>query len=142
MELSNNNSYNNIVEYIRSNENLSDNEKRYLIHYATSLQVSDVENVSTESISDMIKSVKEYTQHIKSSANTTIVYARIEKILSIIDMISDYFNGAISLFDIGYNLDKLFLDSDMGIRDTSSLSYSLKNKKKVGHSDYESTNNN
>ena len=40
------------------------------------------------------------------------------------------FNGVDNIVEIGYCLDKLFLESDMGIRDTSSLSHSLQKGRK------------
>lgn len=125
MSLNENKSYNNIIEYIRSNDSLDDNEKRFLIHYASTLILSKKENKKAESIPDILDSVKKYNEYIKKSSDTSIVSSRIDKILKIIDMIADYFNGVDNVVEIGYCLDKLFLESDMGIRDTSSLSNSL-----------------
>jgi hypothetical protein len=121
-----------ILKYLSDNTRLvTAEERRYLIHYASKLLINDIENKPEESMEDVIESLKQYNLSLKNNSDTSVVIERINLELELIRMINDYYNGADNKEIISYNLDKLYLESDMGIRETSSLAHTLEKTKEI-----------
>lgn len=122
----NNQSYNRIRKFIAENPNLSAKRKRMLIHYATQLYTHNIENVETVNREDILDDLRILNEYLSQSENTTIVARRLQEELEIFTMLQEHYKkGTDNLDEISEALDKLFLETDLGIREKSNLSYSL-----------------
>lgn len=122
----NNQSYNRIRKFIAENPNLSAKRKRMLIHYATQLYTHNIENVETVNSEDILNDLRILNEYLSQSENTTIVARRLQEELEIFTMLQEHYKkGTDNLDEISEALDKLFLETDLGIREKSNLSYSL-----------------
>lgn len=130
MKKSNNQSYDRIIEYVQNNPMLNPADKRNLIMYATQLYINGIENKENETAEDILRDLATLNRKLKTSANTSIVSKRLEREMEIIEQIGEYYKSGKNLEKISYELDKLYLESDMSIRKSSSLSYNLKKKEK------------
>lgn len=134
MKKSNNQSYNRIVEYIQNNPMLNPIDKRNLMIYATQLYINGIENKENETIEDILEDLKKLNVKLKTSANTSIVSERLAREIQIVEQIGQYYKNGTNLEKISYELDKLYLESDMSVRKNSSLSYNLRKKEKQNES--------
>lgn len=125
-----NQSYNRIMNFLKNNPQLNDEEKRYLIHYATELYKNNVENLENETLQDIFTSLKIYSNQLKECADTSITRNRITEIINILEQISKPNIDKKTLNEISYKLDKLYLETDLPLRENSSLSYNLENNKR------------
>ena len=122
----NNQSYNRIREFIRENPDLNEKRKRMLIHYATQLYTNNVENVEVVNSEDILDDLRVSNEYLSQGENTTVVAKRLQEELNIFAMLQEHYkNGTDNLDEISAALDKLFLETDLGIREKSNLSYSL-----------------
>lgn len=128
MRKSGNSSYDRIINYIYNTPELSQEDKRFLLHYASRLIMNKVENAPDESIEEILDGIRSFNETMKRSVRTSIVEERIEREIHLLNMINEYYKGNDNKEQIGYELDKLYLESDMGIRRSSSLSHSLEKK--------------
>lgn len=121
-----NKTYNYIKEYINENKEILDkNDLKLLSKYAYEIKEKNIENVNVINIKDIIKDLNNLNNNIKNTDNTSILKNRLLNEVSILD---DLYNGA-DLNDVSYELDKLYLLSDLPVREKSSLIYKLKNNK-------------
>lgn len=128
MRKSGNSSYDRIINYIYNTPELSQEDKRFLLHYASHLIMNKVENAPDESIEEILDGIRLFNEAMKRSVRTSIVEERLEREIHLLNMINEYYKGNDNKEQIGYELDKLYLESDMGIRRSSSLSHSLEKK--------------
>lgn len=127
MKKTSNESYNRIIEYIKSSPNIEEETKRILFSYATQLYIHNVENKETESLDEMLNDIKRLNEVLKVSNDTTIVAKRLEDEINIFEMIRcHYQTGENNIEKISFELDRLYLETDLGLRQNSSLSYNLK----------------
>ena len=128
-----NESYNRIMEYIKSEQNISSEKQRQLVKYATLLYVNDVENVEQESINDIAQSLKCIALELQKGTDTKITSNRLKKTAILISLLCDCMDSeTLNLSEISYEVDKLYLDLNLPIRKTSSLSYNLSKNKRKG----------
>ena len=132
MKKTDNSSYNRIILFLKQNPHIDKEEKRMLISYATQLLKDGVENYQTEDISDILCDLQYVNEILKLQNETTVSFKRIQKIVDIFLMITDFYNSKeISLEEISYQLDKLYFDMDLQVRKKSGLSYNLENNKVI-----------
>lgn len=133
MRQSNNESYNRIIEYIKENPELDSERRRILVQYASQLLINNIENIEDESMEAILSSIKLLNTTLRNGESTSIVARRLEEEIKLFELIGEYYEFGIDNKDeIIFQLDKLYLDSDMGVRKNSSFSYSLINKKGKG----------
>lgn len=127
-----NKSYNRIMKHVLNDPNINSQEKRILVKYATQLYKNDIENIEAESVYDIIKALKCITEELKKGTDTNIFADRLKKITLIFSSLCDVMDSKKSdLSSISYEVDKMYLDLDIKIRKTSSLSYNLNNLMKT-----------
>lgn len=133
MKKTNNESYNRIMKFL-SEEEVSAERRRYLIHYATKLYKQNLENVEKENIKDIFNDFNTLNNTIKICNDTSINKKRISEMFEILEKINSYLeNPKLEIIvEISDKLDKLYLDSDMPLRKNSSLSYNLCLSKRKG----------
>lgn len=121
-----NKSYNRIMDYIKNEENINEEKKRLLVKYATLLYVNNIENVEFESINDIAKSIKCITVELQKGIDNQITTNRLKKTAIIISELCDRLDSkSLDLSEISYEIDKMYLDLNLPIRKSSSLSYNL-----------------
>jgi len=125
MKKTNNQSFNRIIDYLNSKSYISESSKRLLLEYATRIYKENVENVEKEELDDFLFDLKVYAEWLKSSSDTSITKLRINEIINIILELNDSKKKELPLADLSYKLDKLYLKSNLPMRNKSSLSYNL-----------------
>ena len=120
-----NQSYNRIIKFINSETDISEEDRRYLIFYATQLYKNNVENVVDESMQDIYDSLRELSTMLINCADNSITYRRINDIVDILQKISSPSVESEILREASYKIDKLYCDFDLPVRKNSSLSYNL-----------------
>lgn len=127
----NNVSYKKIIDYIKNNKNMSEEKRRMLINYATQLNLNNIENKQEEKIEDLFNDLEVLTDYLKNCNETSIVAERLKKELKIFEMINVYYKEKNDDFsDISFELDGLYLDTELKIRRNSSLAYNLDKEKR------------
>lgn len=122
-----------ILNYIKENPTLEPTKKRLLISYATQLYLNNVENIEESSIQDIFSDLRVLNDSLEHSENTTIVAKRLSEELKVFEMLTAFLeNRENDLSDISFELDKLYLRSDLKVRKKSTLSYDLVKKKENG----------
>ena len=125
-----NKSYSYIIDYIKNNKsNLKKQELNFLLNYASILKEKNLENATEVDIKILIDDLSNLNNNIKSGELTSISFHRLERELKLFDAILN--SG--DLDEISYELDKLYIENDMGVRKNSTLSKKLylNNIKKV-----------
>lgn len=125
-----NDSYSYIINYIKNNKlNLKKQELNFLLNYASILKEKNLENATEVDIKILIDDLSNLNNNIKSGELTSISFHRLERELKLFDAILN--SG--DLDEISYELDKLYIENDMGVRKNSTLSKKLylNNIKKV-----------
>ena len=125
-----NKSYSYIIDYIKNNKsNLKKQELNFLLNYASILKEKNLENATEVDIKILIDDLSNLNNNIKSGELTSISFHRLERELKLFDAILN--SG--DLDEISYELDKLYIENDMGVRKNSTLSNKLylNNIKKV-----------
>lgn len=127
----NNVSYKKIIDYIKNNKNIPEEKRRMLINYATQLNLNNIENKQEEKIEDLFSDLEVLTDYLKNCDETSIVAERLKKELKIFEMINVYYKEKNDDFsDISFELDGLYLDTELKIRRNSSLAYNLDKEKR------------
>ena len=117
-----NNKINNTSEYlenyIKANKDyLEETELKFFLKYLVSLKESKYENAINTDIKTIIMDLKKLYNNLSSRELTSLTYKRLAKELEIVNLISQRKN----LEDISYELDKLYIECDMGVRENSVL---------------------
>lgn len=137
MKKSTNKSYNRIIDYLNLNKDISYEDKKLLVSYATQLVEKNLENKKDEKIDDIIKDVYVLDEYLSSSDTTSLVMERRIQEKKIIEMIIKYLQTKeIDIEDISYELDKLYIKTDLKVRENSSLSYNLEKIIKKGNKEW------
>jgi len=99
------------------------------LNYASILKEKNLENATEVDIKILIDDLSNLNNNIKSGELTSISFHRLERELKLFDTILN--SG--DLDEISYELDKLYIENDMGVRKNSTLSKKLylNNIKKV-----------
>lgn len=124
-----NQSYNRIIEYLNNAEDIDENEKRYLVYYATQLYKNGVENIEEESIHDIYDALREFNESLMNCDDNLITKQRILTVLDILQKVSSHNVDKETLSEVSYTIDKLYCDADLPVRSNSSLSYNLLRKR-------------
>lgn len=127
--------YDYIVNYIKNNKSKLDIEElKFLLKYVSYLNKVDLDNVAKADINLIINDLKKLHKHLSESTLTSVSFSRLEKEIKLFDSILQNKN----LDDISYELDKLYIECDMGVRKNStlvkkllSLSFNKETEKKV-----------
>ncbi len=123
-----NKTYKFIKEYINKNKDiLTDLDIKILSKYAYEVCKQNIENVNKINKKDIIDDLNYLNNKIKDTDNTSILKDRLTREVEILNKI--YNNEDID--DISFELDKLFLSSDLPVREKSNLIYKLKKDGKV-----------
>lgn len=128
MKKTNNNSYNRIMEYLNNNI-VSDKDRMFLIRYATELYKNKIENVPLEEKSKVLNELKIALRHLENCENNSVKFARIKNLLLLCSEILNENESDIMISKLSYCLDKLYLELDLPLRE-SSLSFNLNNLKR------------
>jgi len=117
-----NNTYDYIIDYIKNNKtNLNIEELKFLLNYAAILKENNLENIMNADIGLIIGDLKKLHKNISDGQLTSISFQRLETELKLFDAILKNEN----LDDISYELDKLYIECDMGVRENSVLAKRL-----------------
>lgn len=113
-----NDSYRYIINYIKMNKSkLEKEELKFLLNYAAILKEKDIENITNIDVKILVKDLAKLNENIKSGDLTTLSFERLERELKLFDEILE--SG--DLENISYELDKLYMENDMGVRQHSAL---------------------
>ena len=122
-----------ILNYIKSNPNLDSTKKRLLISYAAQLYINKVENVEVAELKNIFEDLQRVNESFEKSDNTSIIAKRLNEELKLYEMLSAFLqNNESDLSQISYELDQLYLRSDLRVRQKSTLSYDLDREKGNG----------
>ena len=122
-----------ILNYIKSNPNLDSTKKRLLISYAAQLYINNVENVEVAELKNIFEDLQRLNESFEKSDNTSIIAKRLNEELKLYEMLSAFLqNNESDLSEISYELDQLYLRSDLRVRQKSTLSYDLDREKGNG----------
>ena len=134
MKKTKNESYNRIIEYLYKNNNIEEDDRIYLIHYATQLYKNKLENSKEETLNDIYDSLKYYLNYYNTNLTqineTSITIERINSVITILEKICSKNITQEDINVISFQIDKLYYESDLPIRKKSSLSYNLSSIKK------------
>ena len=121
-----NDSYNYIANYLLEHKNdLPEEELRFLINYLAKLREQGIENKLNPNKKDIINDLARLNQEMKSGELTSLTFDRLERELVLYNKLINNED----LVDISYELDKLYMENDMPIRDNSVLVRKLKDFK-------------
>lgn len=119
-----NNSYNYIINYIKNNKDLLDkDELKFLLLYAAELKLRGIKNLNKVNLKLLIKDLTFLNKKIQSGKLTSISFKRLERELQLFE---DILNN-VDLDKVSYELDKLYIENDLGIRENSTLVKNLHN---------------
>ena len=104
---------------------MSEEERRYLIYYATQLYKNNIENVEDERLQDVYDALRELSAMLINCVDNSITYRRINDIVDILQKISSPNVEPEMLREVSYKIDRLYCDFDLPVRKNSSLSYNL-----------------
>lgn len=123
-----NQSYNRIIEYLNEMDDIDENEKRYLMYYASQLYKKNIENIEKETVTDIFEALKNYNESLKDCVYNSITIKRINDVLGILQKISSSTLDEETIKEVSYEIDKLYCSSDLPVRANSSLSYNLQKR--------------
>ena len=124
-----------IIEYLKNNEGLTLKERRNLLHYATQLCIYNIENIEKVNLKDYLNDLRFLYNYLSTSDINSITKDRITRLYHFIKLYEAFENEKNIeipndiLNELSYELDLLYLDSNLPPRKNSSLSYNLKSKK-------------
>lgn len=122
-----------ILAYIENNPTLDSSEKRILLSYVSQLYVNDMENVEKLDLEDIFNDIKELNKSLETSDSTSLVARRLNEELKLYEMLRKFMQGEEQdLSKISYELDQLYLRSNLKVRKKSDLSYYLTKRKENG----------
>ncbi len=122
MEEENNRTYEIIMNFIDIyKKKLSEEELKFLLRYARSLKKRNYENQNNITEIDILEDIKKLNEVIKEGELTSLSFNRLKREIELYEQL---INGE-NIHDISYELDKLYIESDMGARKNSSLAYQL-----------------
>lgn len=120
--MSNNITYQQLAKYIKKNKNnLSKKTLIFLLNYAAAIKEQNTENVEQCNKKEIIQDLIELNKISKSGALTTITCERLERELKLFEAILNNKN----LEEISYELDKLYIEAGLGVRNNSVLTKTL-----------------
>jgi len=120
--------YDYIVDYIKNNKHSLDAEElKFLLNYTLNLKETNLNSIEHINKKMLINDLKKLHENISKGPLTSISYQRLQTEMNLFEALLNEEN----LDDISYELDKLYLESDMGVRENSTLARKLHSQKKV-----------
>lgn len=135
-KLSQNKTYNMMIEILLKNKEIDSKRKQDYLSYATNIKKYNYENVKEIELKDILDDIRNLNEYFKESDEISLVKDRIAKEIEIINMINELYNNPdkINLKEyietISEELDMLYLQTDLKVRKNSGLTYTLVKKEK------------
>lgn len=121
-----------IRAYIDSGE-ISEGERKFLINYMGKMKRRS-EPLTDINVENVVDDVRKLNQFLQDSDDTILVKLRINKELDIINTLSEGINDKEKLVEASYQLEQLYYQSDMPIRNTNTVLKKIEQSKKKGNS--------
>ena len=114
-----------IIQYVKTNKNLPENEKRFLIKYAARLHQEQKENIKEVPKKQIIADLRRANELLSSRGNQEDSQKAGEALAEIVAILSNDDTNKKVLVEASYRTDKLYVDMDLKMRDKSSIAYDL-----------------
>lgn len=122
MEEIKNESYDRIIQYIKENKNyINEEDLKFLLRYARSLKIRNYQNKQDLSIKEVLDDMSALNETMRQGELTHLTIDRLKREMELIEAL---ISGE-DIDVISYELDRLYVENDMGARKNSSLSYKL-----------------
>ena len=118
-----------IKDELLTNKDISNYDKKVILHLVNELRNEKLNDIS---MNEILNDISNISDEYKIADNTNVTDDRINRLLYIVDLLSQYNHSKDydTLVEASYLLDCLYYDSDLDVRKTNTILNKIKSKNK------------
>lgn len=118
-----------IKDELLTNKDISNYDRKVILHLVNELRNEKLNDIS---MNEILNDISNISDEYKIADNTNVTDDRINRLLYIVDLLSQYNHSKDydTLVEASYLLDCLYYDSDLDVRKTNTILNKIKSKNK------------